>query len=54
MDKIRNSCKGTFKHGKKYGKLGQNGSYKHKWNFHIVLDELGKVIDSFPLGVWTK
>lgn len=35
-------------------KLGQNGSYKPKWDFHIVLDELGEVIDSFPLGVWTK
>ena len=35
-------------------KLGHNGSYKPKWDYHIVLDEFGKVIDSFPLGVWTK
>lgn len=35
-------------------KLGQNGSYKPKWDYHIVLDEFGEVIDSFPLGEWTK
>ena len=35
-------------------KLCQNGSYRPKWDYHIVLGEFGEVIDSFPLGVWTK
>ena len=35
-------------------KLSQNGKYKPKWDFHIILDDLGNVKDSFPLGVWEK
>lgn len=31
-----------------------NGKYKPKWNFHIILDDLGKVSDSFATGIWTK
>ena len=34
--------------------LGQNGEYKPKWDFHIILDEFGEVQDSFATGVWKK
>lgn len=28
--------------------------YKPKWNFHMILDDLGEVIVSFATGIWTK
>ncbi len=31
-----------------------SGKYKPKWDFHIILDNLGNVIDSFVTGIWTK
>ena len=31
-----------------------SGKYKPKWDFHIILDNLGNVIDSFITGIWTK
>ena len=35
-------------------KMGQNGKYKSKWDFHIILNELGQIEETFELGVWTK
>jgi hypothetical protein len=35
-------------------KLAISGSYKPKWDYHIILDEFGNIIDTFALGVWTK
>lgn len=31
-----------------------SGKYKPKWNFHMILDDLGEVSDSFATGIWTK
>ena len=31
-----------------------SGKYKPKWNFHMILDNLGEVSDSFATGIWTK
>ena len=31
-----------------------SGKYKTKWNFHIILDDLGNVSDIFSTGIWTK
>ena len=31
-----------------------SGKYKPKWNFHMILDDLGEVIDSFATGIWTR
>lgn len=31
-----------------------SGKYKTKWNFHMILDDFGEVIDSFATGIWTK
>ena len=31
-----------------------SGKYKPKWNFHMILDSLGEVSDSFATGIWTK
>ena len=31
-----------------------SGKYKPKWNFHMILDELGEVIESFITGTWNK
>lgn len=31
-----------------------SGKYKPKWNFHMILDNLGEVSDSFAMGIWTK
>lgn len=33
---------------------GAGGKYKPKWNFHIILNELGEVIDRFATGIWEK
>lgn len=31
-----------------------SGKYKTKWDFRMILDNLGKVSDSFAMGIWTK
>ena len=31
-----------------------SGKYKPKWNFYMILDNLGEVSDSFATGIWTK
>ena len=31
-----------------------SGKYKTKWDFHMILDNLGKASDSFATGIWTK
>ena len=31
-----------------------SGKYKPEWNFHMILDNLGEVSDSFATGIWTK
>lgn len=28
--------------------------YKPKWNYHIILNELGEVTDKFATGIWSK
>ena len=33
---------------------GASGSYKPKWDYHIILDKNGKVKDAFATGVWEK
>ena len=35
-------------------RLGQNGKYSSKWDYHIIIDDFGNIIDTFELGVWTK
>lgn len=34
--------------------MGQNGKYKPKWDFHIIVDDAGNINDTFTLGVWNK
>ncbi len=31
-----------------------NGNYKAKWDFHIILDDLGKVVKTIETGKWSK
>ena len=33
---------------------GINGKYKTKWDYHLIFDDVGNIIDKFELGVWTK
>ena len=33
---------------------GPRGNYKTKWDFHIILDGAGEVVNSFATGIWTK
>ncbi len=33
---------------------GTSGKYKTKWDFHLIFDDIGNIIDKFELGVWTK
>ena len=33
---------------------GSSGNYKPEWNFYMILDDLGEVIDSFATGIWSK
>ncbi len=35
-------------------RMGQNGKYKPKWDFHIIVDDAGNINDTFTLGVWNK
>ncbi len=34
--------------------LNAAGDWKTKWDYHIMLDNLGQVENKFATGVWTK